>query len=74
LDRAAATAVQIAAPIPDIMDRNMTFQVFRVVIMNNAVLQDVVLVRAIVSEECVVTIFRIKRISELGTTLAVTSN
>jgi hypothetical protein len=34
----------------------------------------VVLVRTDVSEECIASISRVKRISELGTTLAITSN
>jgi hypothetical protein len=48
-----------------------------VVIMKNAVfwaVMSVALVRTDVSEECITSIIRVTKISELGTTLAVTSN
>jgi hypothetical protein len=50
------------------------FDVFAAVTMKNTVFWDVALVRTNVSEECVASIIRVTRISELGTTLAVTSN
>jgi hypothetical protein len=49
-------------------------EIFVAVAMKNAVFWDVTLVRKDVSEESIVSIIRMKKISELITELAVTSN
>jgi hypothetical protein len=56
---------------------NVRFEVFLVVTMENAVFWDMALCgfcRIDVLEECIASIFRMERISELGRVLAVTSN
>jgi hypothetical protein len=50
------------------------FEVFRAMTTKNAVYWDVALGRTDILEERIPSIIRVKRISELGTALAVTSN
>jgi hypothetical protein len=56
---------------------NVRFEVFTVVTMrmpSSRMLRHVALVRTNVLEECIASIIRMTRISELGTVLTVTSN
>jgi hypothetical protein len=57
--------------------KNVRFEVFMAVTLKNAIFWDlhhVALVRTNILEECSASIIRVTRISELGTTLAATSN